>query len=83
MPYITKEARERINKVVNRAVLQGMTANGELNYFLFKLCKTIVIPSYNNYKNYIGEIEECIAEIRRRLLAPYEDEKCRTNGDIE
>ena len=83
MPYITKEARKRIDRAVERAILQGIEANGELNYFLFKLCKWIVKPSYNNYKNYIGELNECIAEIRRRIIAPYEDEKIEENGDIE
>lgn len=54
--------------------------------------------SYNNYKEYISmlykiiekindeeykaEIRECICEIRRRFLYPYEDKKIRENGDI-
>jgi hypothetical protein len=57
-------------------------ADGDLNYILFKYCKYNVPPSYNNYKNYIGELEETIAEIRRRLLAFYEDEKIKENGDV-
>ena len=43
----------------------------------------IVEPSYNNFKNYIGELSECNCEIRRRLLAPYEDLKRLDNGDVE
>jgi hypothetical protein len=60
----------------------GVKANGDLNYILFKYCKEHVEPSYNNYKNYIGELQETVAEIRRRLLAPYEDIKIQENGDV-
>jgi hypothetical protein len=41
-----------------------------------------VEPSYNNYKNFIGELNETVAEIRRRLLASYEDQKMEENGDV-
>jgi hypothetical protein len=60
----------------------GVKANGDLNYILFKYCKENIQPSYNNYKNYIGELQETVAEIRRRLLAPYEDQKIQENGDV-
>jgi hypothetical protein len=54
----------------------------DLNYVLFAYCKHMIKPSYANYKNFIGELEECVAEIRRRLLAPYEDKKIVDNGDV-
>jgi len=81
MPYI---------KPINRLLLDGLirdygftlTPDGHLNYFLFALCKRTVNPSYNNYKNFIGELNECVAELRRRLLAPHEDKKCEENGDV-
>jgi hypothetical protein len=38
---------------------------------------------YNNYKNFIGELNETVAEIRRRFLSPYEDSKMKENGDVE
>jgi len=60
-----------------------MEPNGELNYFLYKLCVETVNPSYSNYKNFIGEITEAAEEIRRRLLAPYEDHKKDVSGDIK
>jgi hypothetical protein len=61
---------------------QGVQSDGDLNYILFTYCKRTIYPSYNNYKNFIGELTECAAEIRRRLLSPYEDEKIKENGDI-
>lgn len=57
--------------------------NGNLNYFLFALCKRKIVPSYNNYKNFIGELNECVAEIRRRILSFHEDEAMQRNGDVE
>jgi len=57
-------------------------ANGDLNYILFKFCGVAVPPSYNNYKNYIGELAECATEIRRKILAPYEDLKEKENGSV-
>jgi hypothetical protein len=84
MPYIEPKDRPNMDDVVNLMLLNGVKPNGKLNYVLFKLCKKTVVPeSYNSYKNFIGELEECIAEIRRRLLAPYEDEKIKKNGDVE
>lgn len=82
MPYIDPELRPPLDKIVEIMKQAGVRSDGKLNYILFKLCKDITMPSYNNYKNYIGELEECIAEIRRRILGPYEDEKCKLNGDV-
>ena len=82
MPYIKGNRRNVVNKVVTTMEDVGVKADGDLNYILFKFCKHNVEPSYNNYKNFIGELNETIAEIRRRLLAPYEDEKIKENGDV-
>jgi hypothetical protein len=73
-------------------------SNGDLNYILFKYCRYHIKPSYNNYKTYIGciyramdkidqkdyidEYREAAAEIRRRILSPYEDGKIKQNGDV-
>ena len=83
MPYVEKHYRKYLNKVVQTMEEYSVEANGDLNYILFKFCKYHIEPSYNNYKNFIGELNECVAEIRRRLLAPYEDLKRQENGDIE
>lgn len=59
-----------------------VVANGDLNYILFKFCKYQVEPSYNNYKNFCGELRQCATEIERKILAPYEDLKIIENGDV-
>ncbi len=81
MPYIKQESRPTMDKVVEAMVEAGVQANGDLNYILYKFCKDSILPSYNNYKNFCGELNECAAEIRRRMTGPYEDLKIVENGD--
>jgi len=83
MPYIKQKDRPKMNMVVDVMRFQGVKADGKLNYVLYKLCKDDVEPSYNNYKNFIGELRQCATEIERRLLAEYEDLKIKENGDVE
>ena len=82
MPYIKQERREELHSIVKLIHQMDVRFNGDLNYILFAVCKMFVEPSYNNYKNYIGELRQCATEIERRLLAPYEDKKWEENGDI-
>ena len=82
MPYIKKEKRLAMDQVVRAMFDAGVEANGDLNYILYKYAKYHVEPGYGNYKNFLGELNESSAEIRRRLLAPYEDGKITENGDV-
>jgi len=94
----TKWHGSEFDKLVELIIAMGVQANGDLNYILYKYCLVTVSPSYNNYKRFIGgledaaanttcreyrwELRECAAEIRRRLLGPYEDTKIAENGDV-
>ena len=82
MPYVKRKSRDALNKVVVAMSEAGVKADGDLNYILFRFCKYHVAPSYNNYKNFCGEIHQAATEIERRLLAPYEDAKTLENGDV-
>ena len=82
MPYIKQNRREDCDLVVKLLKEIHLRADGDLNYILYKFCKEAVDPSYNRYKNFIGELHECAHEIRRRLLSKYEDEKIDQNGDV-
>jgi len=82
MPYIKRENRPEMNPIVDLMVEQKVKVDGDLNYVLFKFCKYHIIPSYNNYKNYCGELRQCATEIEREILAPYEDKKKAENGDV-
>ena len=91
MPYIKNEVtrkgtkktrRQEMDKIVELMVNQGVKVDGDLNYTLFKFCKYHVTPSYNNLKNFCGELRQCATEIERKLLAKYEEEKIIKNGDV-
>ena len=82
MPYVKPETRPALDEIVQLMVSKSIQANGDLNYILYKLCLCVVPPSYNNYKNFCGELRQCATEIERRILAIYEDEKILENGDV-
>jgi hypothetical protein len=85
MPYIPNKGRRIIlDKVVHAllVVLMKCGLKGNLNYFIFKLAKEMC-HSYENYRDFIGELECCKLEIYRRLAAPYEDIKIKKNGDVQ
>lgn len=82
MPYVNQTRREELESVLSEMIWRDVEANGDLNYILYAFCKHHVTPSYNNYKNYCGELRQCATEIERRLLGPYEDKKIKENGDV-
>lgn len=82
MPYITQEMRPSMDEVVDLMYNNNVKANGDLNYVLFKFCKYYITPSYNNYKNFCGELRQCATEIERVLLGPYEYTKQKENGKV-
>lgn len=82
MPYIKQEDRAVMNMVVKTMADADVRANGDLNYILYAFCKRHISPSYNEYKNFCGELRQCATEIERRLLGPYEDTKIEENGDV-
>jgi hypothetical protein len=82
MPYITSDKRIKCDEIVGLMKDLNIMPDGELNYILYKFCKDTVKPGYNAYKNYCGELSECVVEIRRRLLAQYENSKIIDNGDV-
>jgi len=82
MPYVEQKIRPDLDEIIRLMYEKDIKVNGDLNYILFAFCKRHVPPGYSNYKNFIGELNETGAEIRRRLLAKYEDKKIIENGDV-
>lgn len=82
MPYIKPGKRLVMDQVVKIMFDAGIEANGDLNYILFRYAKYHIPQNYNSIKNFLGELNEAAEEIRRRILAPYEEEKMKENGDV-
>mgnify|MGYP001172771588 CR=1 FL=1 len=82
MPYIKQSRRTELEHIVVDLAKAEIKADGDLNYILFKFCKYFIKPSYNNYKNFIGELRQCATEIERSILAEYEEKRKEENGSI-
>lgn len=92
MPYIKEHRKERIvektmgNDGFNRLIstLDIETA-GELNYAITEMIKIYFKNNGGNYQainDIVGALEGAKAEFQRRVVAPYEDEKIKENGDV-
>lgn len=78
MPYI--KPLDRITEPTN-----GILSAGELNYRITSLINSQLEKrkvSYAVLNEIIGVLECCKLELMRRIAAPYEDKKCRENGDV-
>lgn len=82
MPFVLQEKREKLDRVISAMVDADIKCDGDLNYILYKWCKYHVTPSYNSYKNFLGELLECAAQCRNDFLVPYERKKEIENGSI-
>ena len=82
MPYIKQENRPDMDLIVDLMHELDVAVNGDLNYILFAYCKRHIIPGYKALKNFCGELRQCATEIERKILAPYEDQKIKENGDV-
>ena len=81
MPYIPQDFRGSLEKLYKTIKAHDLSF-GELNYLIFRLCLDTIEPSYENYATFIGTLETCKLEIYRRIVATFENQKIRENGDI-
>ena len=93
LPYIDKYYRDLIDKDFEELLTKwsiacehdGPSAEGRITYLMSKIinytyyCKGF---TYAEYCTLIGMIENFKLELHRRLVAEYEDKKCRENGDV-
>jgi len=80
MPYIDRKARDYIGMENHPG-----RVSGELNYNLSKCIKEYLDfhgLCYQTCNDIIGALEGCKLEFYRRVVAPYENDKCQTNGDV-
>lgn len=92
MPYIESKNRERYDEPIKRIVQTlkiwrtdtGQVNPGELNYVISSIVWEMFRDntSYSHGNTLVGVLECVKQEFYRRLLALYEDEKYKENGDI-
>lgn len=80
MPYITQTERDAID---NFEMLPETP--GQLNYLLTVTVLDYIDSKgsgYTAFNDAIGALEACKLELYRRHVAPYEDSKIVSNGDL-
>jgi len=96
MPYIKQQRRRKYDKLLIELAKKVARYNiddctqfcGDWNYCITKFIKE-TLKEENCAKNYaqqnevIGMLESCKLEWYRREVAPYENEKIKTNGDVK
>lgn len=95
MPYISKKNRKKYDNLIDSLAHILNTRNdndeisGELNYVLFRLARLLCDGESGGKRGYArmamvsSALSEAQAEFRRRVMAPYEDEKIGLAGDVE
>jgi hypothetical protein len=82
MPYIKNEARTALDPYIDQLADQ-ISGPGPFAYVLYSLLGRLTFPhSYGTFAMYSGVVTETLAEFRRRVIVPYEQEKCEGNGDV-
>lgn len=77
MPYIKAKDKAR--------ALHSPETSGELNFQLTQVVQDYVHRNgltYQTLNDVVGALEGAKAEFQRRVVAPYEDIKIATNGDV-
>jgi len=79
MPYISQEARQRL-----QLPYESPHTSGELNFFFTMIAKEYLggNPNYQKFNDVIGALEGCKLELYARLVRPYEDTKIAEHGDV-
>ncbi len=84
MPYIKQEDRDRLDLFVNELSRRVSTV-GELNYAITRLAH-LFLPDfgvrYHDLNAVVGVLDCAKGEFKRRILAVFEDQKIKENGDL-
>jgi hypothetical protein len=92
MPYLLKQDKDNIDNQGGIDIYEkfaSMTPQevaGAINYLNFKIIKTWITKNGKKYwvfALFTGTLICCILEVYRRLVAPYEDEKIQSSGDVD
>lgn len=89
MPYTKPELRKKVDALIGR--LNDVVFNTELpanigllNYIITRIISAEIRNNecYQTINEAIGILECCKQELYRRLAVPYENRKCKENGDV-
>lgn len=84
MPYISQTSREAIDPHI-QSLSENIHTVGDLNYVITRLALRHLEAwgvHYDNIAGVIGTLSLVAAEMRRRLIGEYEDQKIEENGDV-
>ncbi len=88
MPYIKKDQRPAIDKLVNPLIdhLKSLpldNQDGSLNYAVTKIIKHVYPQKYFHFNRALGVLTAITLELYRKIIGPYEDTKIKENGNVE
>lgn len=84
MPYIEDKDKLEMSVAIADMVMWIHT-KGDLNYAICEIVGRLILEnnlSYTKMSEWIDAVHDAEAELRRRLLDPYEDIKIFENGDV-
>jgi hypothetical protein len=85
MPYVDSYSRQRLDENIDcLGALLAVEGTGEANYVITKLLQYWMgkNPNYATLDAAVGVLECVKLELYRRKIGPYEDKKCKENGDV-
>ena len=85
MPYNDQESRDELDPQIDKLIDQiDYTNMGEINYVVTRLCDALFDGEirYGKINSLIGALECAKLELYRRVAAPYEDSKIKSNGEV-
>jgi len=95
MPYLEENHKQELEKVMEldhdaTYIASHNTKDfaGAVNYLNFVIAKKRFaegseFKKYYQFALWTGTMLCCVLEVYRRLIAPYEDEAIKRNGDVE
>lgn len=82
MPYIDDNWKRGYLDGVAEVLADRIENGGQLNYFICRLLVRLNPEGYHEMRANTADIREALHEYRRKVMAPYEDEKEIENGTV-
>ena len=86
MPYITEKRKDELSQLSIKAAGLACQNAGEINYCISTIIANYIIGKGKRYEfmdDCTGALTGAMVEFNRRVVAPYEDQKIKENGDID